>query len=98
MFCPKCKSLMLPKGNMFACKKCGFQKKKSGSAVFVEKQTEKETVLLEKKIDILPKTRIKCAKCGHNEAFWILRQTRSSDEPETRIYTCSKCGNRWRAY
>jgi DNA-directed RNA polymerase subunit M len=82
---------MLPKNNMFVCKKCGFSQKKKGSALFVEKQTEKETVLLEKKIDILPKTRVTCAKCGHNEAFWVLRQTRSSDEPETRIYTCTKC-------
>jgi DNA-directed RNA polymerase subunit M len=89
---------MLPKNDMFMCKKCGFSQKKKGSALFVEKQTEKETVLLEKKIDILPKTRVTCTKCGNNEAFWILRQTRSSDEPETRIYTCTKCGNRWRAY
>lgn len=98
MFCPKCKSLMFPKGDVFACSKCGFEKKKTGSAVVVEKQTEKEIVLLEKKIDILPKTRVECPKCGHNEAFWVLRQTRSSDEPETRIYTCTKCGHRWRAY
>ena len=39
-----------------------------------------------------------CPKCGNNEAYWILRQTRASDEPETRIYTCTKCHHRWRAY
>lgn len=98
MFCPKCKSLMFPKDDNFVCSKCRFKKKKIGSAIFIEKQTEKETVVLEKKIDILPKTRVECTKCGHNEAFWVLRQTRSSDEPETRIFTCTKCGNRWRAY
>jgi DNA-directed RNA polymerase subunit M len=98
MFCPKCKSLMFPKDNIFTCSKCGFEKKGTGSAVVVEKQTEKEIVLLEEKIDILPKTRVECPKCENNEAFWILRQTRSSDEPETRIYTCTKCGHRWRAY
>ncbi len=98
VFCPKCKSLMFPKGDIFVCGKCEFEQKRAGSAVVVEKQIEKETVLLEKKIDILPKTRVECPKCGHNEAFWVLRQTRSSDEPETRIFTCTKCEHRWRAY
>jgi len=98
MFCPKCKSLMFPKDDLFICNKCGHKKKKEGKSVVVEKQSERETVVLEKKIDILPKTRVSCPKCGHNEAFWVLRQTRSSDEPETRIYTCTKCEHRWRAY
>ena len=97
-YCPKCKCLMFPKGDMLVCQKCGAETKKSGSAIVVEKQKMKETVVLEKKIDILPKTRVECPKCGHNEAFWVLRQTRASDEPETRIYTCVKCEHRWRAY
>ena len=98
MFCPKCKSLMYPSDEIFKCNKCGYEKEKKGKSVVVEKQKEKETVFLEKKEDILPKTKVECPKCGHNEAYWILRQTRSSDEPETRIYTCVKCNNRWRAY
>lgn len=96
MFCPKCRSLMFPKDDIFFCNKCGFEKRKKGSTVVVEKQTEKETVVLEKKIDILPKTRVGCPKCGHNEASWILRQMRGSDEPESRFYTCTKCGHTWR--
>lgn len=97
-FCPKCKTLMLPKDGYFICNKCGLEKRTEGSSVLVEKQTRKETVVLEKKIDLLPKTRIECPKCGNKEAFWILRQTRASDEPETRIFTCTKCEHRWRAY
>jgi DNA-directed RNA polymerase subunit M len=97
-FCPKCKSLMLPKDGKLVCCKCGAEGKEKGSSVVVEKQQQKETVVLEKKIDILPKTRIECPKCGNKEAFWILRQTRASDEPETRIYTCTKCEYRWRQY
>lgn len=96
MFCPKCKALMYPKDDVFVCKKCGFKKKKTGSSVVVSKQIKKEVPVLEGKIDILPKTRVSCSKCGHNEAFWILRQMRGSDEPETRFYTCTKCGYRWR--
>jgi len=96
MFCPKCKALMYPKDDFFVCKKCGFEKKKTGSSVVVSRQIKKEVPVLEDKIDVLPKTRVSCPKCGHNEAFWILRQMRGSDEPETRFYTCTKCGYRWR--
>jgi DNA-directed RNA polymerase subunit M len=97
-FCPKCKSLMLPKDGKLVCGTCGAEVKEKGSSIVVEKQQQKETVMLEKKIDILPKTRIECPKCGNKEAFWILRQTRASDEPETRIFTCTKCEHRWRQY
>ncbi len=98
MFCPKCKSLMFPKDDIFVCNRCGYEKKKRGKSVVVEKQIEKEMIILEKRTDILPKTRVECPKCGHNEAYWVLRQTRASDEPETRIYTCTKCEHRWRVY
>jgi DNA-directed RNA polymerase subunit M len=91
--------MMIPKAGKLVCPKCNAEKKKSTEAsVVVEKQKNKETVVLEKKIDILPRTRVECPKCGHNEAFWILRQTRASDEPETRIFTCVKCEHRWRQY
>lgn len=98
MFCPKCKVLMYPEENFFICRKCGFKKKKSGSAFIVSKQEQKEVTLIEDKdkTNVLPKTKIKCPKCGHNEAFWILRQMRGSDEPESRFYTCVKCGHKWR--
>lgn len=96
MFCSKCKGLMYPEDDILICKKCGFKIKKPNSNVVVTKQKEKELEILEEKIDILPKTRVKCAKCGHNEATWILRQMRGSDEPETRFYTCTKCGYKWR--
>ena len=33
--------------------------------------------------------KILCPKCGNKEAFWILRQMRGSDEPESRFYTCN---------
>jgi len=96
MFCPKCKALMYPKDNVFICNICGLEKKKTGSNVVVTKRRKKEVAILENKIDILPKTRVACPKCGHNEAFWILRQMRGSDEPETRFYTCTKCEYKWR--
>ena len=44
------------------------------------------------------KTNVPCPKCNHNEAYWYLRQTRKSDEPETTFLSCCKCGYRWRKY
>jgi len=39
-----------------------------------------------------------CPKCDLDEVFAELQQTRSSDEPETRILTCAGCGHGWREY
>ena len=98
VFCPKCKSLMYPKEGEIVCNKCGYKLKKKASNVVVSKQEKKEFTVIEDKdkVNVLPKTRIKCPKCSHNEAFWILRQMRGSDEPESRFYTCCKCGYKWR--
>jgi transcription factor S len=98
MFCPKCKGLMYPQDDVLLCRKCGHKIKKKGKNVVVSKQEKKEITLLEDEEsgNILPKTKIKCPKCGNNEAFWILRQMRGSDEPESRFYTCTKCKYKWR--
>ena len=39
-----------------------------------------------------------CDKCHSDEVYSRLEQTRSSDEPETRMLTCKKCGHGWREY
>jgi transcription factor S len=98
MFCPKCKVLMYPSGKEIVCRKCGYSKKKTGANIVVEKQEKKEMTIIEEKDkkSILPKTRIICPKCNNKEAFWIIRQMRSSDEPESRFYTCTKCSYKWR--
>jgi DNA-directed RNA polymerase subunit M len=98
MFCPKCKGLMYPQNKDIICRKCGFKKKKENSNIVISKQEHKEITLIEDKesLNVLPKTKIRCSKCGCNEAYWILRQMRGSDEPESRFYTCIKCKYKWR--
>lgn len=100
MFCPKCKCLMYPKDDSFVCKKCGYSKKKGRkSDVVVTEKRGKEMAVLDgkKDNDVRPKTKgITCPKCGHNEAYWEIRQMRAADEPESRFYTCTKCRHRWR--
>ena len=39
-----------------------------------------------------------CPKCDTDSVYAELQQTRSSDEPETRILTCAECGHGWREY
>jgi len=102
MICPNCKLLMKIEGDYYVCKKCGYRVKRgeSGSKKIVSiKRVEKEIPIIEKDVETLPKTNdVVCPRCGNTEAYWILRQTRASDEPETRIYICTKCGYRWREY
>lgn len=98
MFCKKCKALMYPDKEFMICRRCGFKKKKKKSNVVVIKKKETEVTLIEdkEKNNILPITKVLCTKCGNTEAYWIIRQMRSSDEPESRFYTCTKCGYKWR--
>ncbi|MAV03466.1 MAG: hypothetical protein CMA19_04275 [Euryarchaeota archaeon] len=37
-------------------------------------------------------------KCQSREVYSYLEQTRSSDEPETRMLTCKECGKGWREF
>lgn len=101
MFCSECGSLTFPKDGNFKCSRCGFEKKNEGeSQKFTIETREKETVVIDSESDAptLPKTKARCPECENNEAFWVLRQTRAADEPETRIYRCTKCSHSWREY
>ncbi|MBI3034463.1 transcription factor S [Candidatus Woesearchaeota archaeon] len=101
LFCPKCGSLLLPKKidnePRMSCK-CGYI-----SSEKVTKLTEKisgktNIEIVEKKEETLPKTTTECGKCGNNEAYYWLVQTRAGDEPETKFLKCTKCDHTWRDY
>jgi DNA-directed RNA polymerase subunit M len=106
MFCQKCKSLLLPKNDgrkkKMVCTSCGYEEViKDGTAMtFNEKLKEKKKIeVVEKKDEgSLPVTEISCEKCDNNKAYFWLLQTRSSDEPETKFYKCTKCKHIWREY
>lgn len=82
--------------------KCDYSRKigeaDDAQVVKTKRKEKMETLVLDEIIETLPKTRIECPDCGNGEAFWKLRQTRASDEPETRIYRCTKCGYTWREF
>ena len=55
-------------------------------------------VVTEGENEVDPKVEIECPKCKHQEAFFWTKQTRSSDEAETKFYKCTKCKHTWRDY
>jgi|SRR3989338_1814542 len=104
MFCPKCGSILLPKKEdgkrLLACS-CGFKSSKMESPTIKEKVIlpEKDVEIIDKsELDTLPKTKEVCDKCGNDEVYFWLIQTRAGDEPETKFLRCTKCGHTWRDY
>ena len=107
-FCPKCGSIMMPKCEgdkvVLVCPKCGFKLRPQGNVRISKKVEHKETERMyvldtEEIFRGVPRVRgVKCPKCGHDEAFYTIIQTRRADEPPTRIYKCTKCGHVWREY
>jgi DNA-directed RNA polymerase subunit M len=90
---------MFPQNGTFRCGKCGQERSTSGSKqVFTTQTKVKEMLIIESIAPTLPRTNVECPTCGNNEAFWVLRQTRAADEPETKIYRCVKCSHSWREY
>ncbi len=82
------------------CARCSTSKQasKADRTTTMTKGEDKEMLVITEKTDTLPKTKINCEKCGNNEAYWVIRQTRAADEPSTRIYQCVKCMYKWREY
>ncbi len=104
-FCPKCGNLMLPKqvkeGPVLVCNACGYVAKEAKLDEYkVVKPAKREEIVavIEETKPALPTIRAKCLKCGHETAYWWLRQTRGGDEPTTRFYRCAKCSHTWREY
>jgi DNA-directed RNA polymerase subunit M len=82
------------------CSRCGTD---TGSKVSLESSEKVEVaaeiaVVTEGENEINPRVEIECPKCSHKEAFFWSKQTRSSDEAETRFYKCTSCKYTWRIY
>ena len=80
MFCPKCGSVLLPKKEgskrTLVCS-CGYKSSNIEGVKITETMVkkEKDVEVIDKKINILPKTKAECEKCGHKVAF-IFRSSR----------------------
>ncbi len=98
-FCAKCKGIMMPSGSgKMKCRKCGHEIAKASSMEVKTAQKQKEIVVIEDDNPNLPTIERPCPECGNERAFYGLVQTRSSDEPPTRFFRCTKCKHTWREY
>lgn len=102
LFCQKCGALLQPKlekgKKVFACS-CGYIHKKAepGHVKEIVKKTRGSSFEVVSEEDTtLPITEAQCPECGHDKAYWWSKQTRASDEPETKFMRCERCKNTWR--
>ncbi len=104
-FCPKCGLVCVSKREksktFLVCRKCGH-KIKDYKPIEIKEEIKKdpldEVVIIEEKREALPKIRLICPKCSNKEAVWWMQQTRSTDEPPTLFFRCTKCKHSWREY
>ncbi|MFP4111599.1 MAG: transcription factor S [Candidatus Woesearchaeota archaeon] len=102
MFCPKCGSILVPKkesGKYVQSCTCGYTNKDTENTKLKDTIEEKEEIeVVDEDFESKPVVEAECPKCGYNEAYFWLQQTRSSDEPETKFYKCKECKHIWRDY
>jgi transcription factor S len=111
-FCPNCGSRLEPKktgeGNAFVlcCAKCSFTKQPANKkteartgAVIQPKAKPFLTVIGQNdEVNTMTKIKKPCDKCGNDEVYVWMVQTRGGDEAMTQFMRCTKCGHTFREY
>jgi len=100
-FCPNCGGILVPVPGKkrFYCRVCGKGYNVEEKFVPVANiKKERKVFMIGEEKDKHPKTKIECPRCGNNEAYWWVKQTRASDEAPTKFYKCTKCEYIWREY
>ena len=102
-FCDDCGSMMKTEGDHWVCGSCGAQKgrneeKEQAQAVTTQGQEETEIVDTSEvnAAETTPTTSAECPECGNDRAHYEMKQIRAADESETRFFTCTQCGQKWR--
>jgi len=77
MFCPKCKSIMVPKKfkgkTVLACASCSYTNKKVEEGVTLKEKIQKKKKkieVIENEKSTLPLKNAICKKCGHTKAYF----------------------------
>lgn len=103
-FCPECGSMMRAVEGEMVCASCGHTEPKdeelAEAFVSTEEQDDSDVIETEEGLNFegKPKAQTECPECGNDEAWYTIKQTGSADEPPTRFFKCTECGERWREY
>ena len=103
-FCPKCvfRLKKSSSNSVLSCPKCNYTEGQESEIQdqVSEEETKPDFLVLDENEgkETMPTIEIEGEKCGNNEAFWWMLQTRSADEPTTQFYRCTKCEYTWRNY
>lgn len=97
IFC-ECGGMFKKSDGRLVCRSCGKLSKQDLDIKVTQNKKRKGIQVVEDNKPDLPTTKKECPKCENNEAYWWLIQTRSSDEPPTQFYKCTKCKHTWREY
>ncbi|AHG04505.1 DNA-directed RNA polymerase subunit M [Halobacterium sp. DL1] len=101
-FCDDCGSMMHKQGDEMVCSSCGAVEESEADGGFVETAAQDTSDVIETSEDAnfegKPTAEETCPECGHDTAWYTIKQTGSADEPPTRFFKCKECGARWRDY
>lgn len=107
-FCPECSNLLRKKRideKIYLVCKCGYQIEIQKEEEQLDKSIQKKKAVLDKKLIVVSsddkisgnmKVIKICPKCENKEAETWQVQIRSSDEPSTIFFRCTKCKFTWR--
>ncbi len=101
-FCDECGSMMHKQDDELVCSGCGHTEPAGDDGEFVTTASQDTSDVIETSEDAnfegKPTAEETCPECGHDEAWYTIKQTGSADEPPTRFFKCKSCGHRWRDY
>ncbi len=101
-FCPECKSILKIEVRdnevYYVCSKGHYEEKASSNKITKRVNRENKVVVIANQVRAETITKIRCPKCGHDEAYTWIVQTRSGDEGPTIFYRCTRCSHTWRVY
>lgn len=106
-FCDACGSMMRSEDGVMVCTndECGTRTERDEALaerfVSTETQTDDDVIETEEGANFEGKPTandVTCESCGHDRAWYTIKQTASADEPPTRFFKCKECGYRWREY
>jgi len=103
-FCDECGSMMKKEDGVMVCSSCGYEaEQQRDSEEFISTTEQTGDELIESSADANFEGKptddsVICDECGNGKAWYTIKQTGSADEPPTRFFKCTECGNRWRDY